>query len=84
LIAIQNGVNPNRLIRLWLSPDQKQCNNFAVIEANNPLFDEPTLGVIVKDTFYFIANSQWEKVDDKGQLAPADKLQNALILKVKL
>jgi sugar lactone lactonase YvrE len=84
LIAIQNGVNPHRLIRLALSPDQKQLNNFSVIEANNPLFDEPTLGVIVKDTFYFIANSQWEKVDDKGQLAPADKLQNPRILKVKL
>jgi hypothetical protein len=84
LIAIQNGVTPHRLIRLTLSPDHRQFNNFAVIEANNPLFDEPTLGVIVKDTFYFIANSQWEKVDDKGQLAPADKLQNALILKVKL
>jgi tetratricopeptide (TPR) repeat protein len=84
LIAIQNGVNPHRLIRLWLSADQKQCRNATVIEANNPLFDEPTLGVIIRDTFYFIANSQWEKVDEKGQLAPADKLQHPLVLKVKL
>jgi tetratricopeptide (TPR) repeat protein len=84
LIAIQNGVNPHRLIRLSLSADRRQCSSASVIEANNPLFDEPTLGVIIKDTFYFIANSQWDKVDEKGQLAPADKLQHPLILKVKL
>jgi tetratricopeptide (TPR) repeat protein len=84
LIAIQNGVNPNRIIRVALSPDLKQFKKFAVIEANNPLFDEPTLGVIVKSSFYFIANSQWGKIDENGKLAPVDKLQNALILKVKL
>jgi hypothetical protein len=28
-----------------------------IIEANDPVFDEPTLGVLVKDTFYLIANS---------------------------
>lgn len=84
LIGTQNGLNPNRIIRVSLSSDLKQFTRFAVIEANNPLFDEPTLGVMVKDTFYFIANSQWEKVDDKGQLAPLDKLQNPLILKMKL
>jgi hypothetical protein len=84
LIGTQNGVNPNRIIRVSLSPDRKRLTGFAVLEANNPLFDEPTLGVIVKDTFYFIANSQWEKVDNRGQLAPFDKLQNPLILKMKL
>jgi hypothetical protein len=84
LIGTQNGVNPNRIIRVSLSPDRSQLTRFDVLEANNPLFDEPTLGVIIKDTFYFIANSQWEKVDNKGQLAPSDKLQNPLILKMKL
>jgi hypothetical protein len=84
LIAIQNGVNPNRIIRVALSADLKQLKKFAVLEANNPSFDEPTLGVIVKSSFYFIANSQWGKVDDNGKLAPVEKLQNALILKMKL
>jgi hypothetical protein len=84
LIATQNGVNPNRIVRLSLSPDFTRCINVAVIEANNPLFDEPTLGVIVKDTFYFIANSQWGKIDDNGKLAPAEKLQNPLVVRVKL
>ncbi|MBI3651096.1 MAG: hypothetical protein HY231_08605 [Acidobacteria bacterium] len=84
LIATQNGVNPNRLVRLSLSSDFKQVKAVAVLEANNPLFDEPTLGVIIKDDFYFIANSQWRKVDDNGTAAPAEKWQNPLILRVKL
>jgi hypothetical protein len=84
LIGIQNGVNPNRIIRFSPSPDFKQFNKFTVMEVNNPLIGEPTLGVIVKDTFYFIANSQWDTVDNKGQLAPVDKLQNPRILKMKL
>jgi hypothetical protein len=40
--------------------------------------------VIVKDSFYFIANSQWGLVDEKGQLGPADKLADPIILRVKL
>lgn len=84
LIGVQNGIAPWRLVRLFLSDDFKRVDRLQVIEANNPLFDEPTLGVIVKDTFYFIANSQWGLVDDKGQLGPADKLADPIILRVKL
>jgi hypothetical protein len=40
--------------------------------------------VLVKDTFYFIANSQWPLVDEHGKLAPDDKLQDPVVLKMKL
>ena len=33
---------------------------------------------------YFIANSQWGLVDDKGQLAAEDKLRDPVILKMRL
>jgi len=84
LIAVQNGVNPNRVIKLWLSKDLTHFDRFETIEANNPVFDEPTLGVVVKDSFYFVANSQWGTIDEKGQLAPAEKLKDPIVLKVKL
>ncbi|HEY0406022.1 MAG TPA: hypothetical protein VGC89_09865 [Pyrinomonadaceae bacterium] len=84
LIGVQNGVNPQRLLRLFLSKDFSRVESFETIEANNPLFDEPTLGVLVKDVFYFIANSQWGMIDKRGQLAPADKLKEPLILKIRL
>ena len=84
LVGVQNGVNPQRVIRLSLNKDLTRFVQFETIEANNPEFDEPTLGVLVKDIFYFVANSQWGSVDDKGQLAPLDKLKDPTVLKVKL
>jgi DNA-binding beta-propeller fold protein YncE len=84
LIGVQNGVNPNRIVRLWLSPDFSRVVKFETLEANNPIFDEPTLGVVVKDDLYFIANSQWGAIDEKGNLAPVEKLKDPVILKLKL
>ena len=84
LIAVQNGVNPQRIIKLILNKDLSRFEAFETIEANNPLFDEPTLGVLVKDDFYFVANSQWGAIDEQGHLAPEEKLKDPLILKVRL
>ena len=84
LIGVQNGVAPQRIIRLSLSKDLGRVEQLEVMEANNPVFLEPTLGVLVKDTFYFIANSQWPLVDESGKLAGDDKLQDPVILKIKL
>jgi hypothetical protein len=84
LIGVQNGVNPQRLVKLTLSKDLTRIDQFQTIEANNPDFDEPTLGVVVKDRFYFVANSQWGAVDESGRLAPEDKLKNPTILQIKL
>lgn len=84
LIAVQNGVNPQRVIKLTLNRDLTRFDRFEIIEANNPVFDEPTLGVLVKDVFYFVANSQWGAIDQSGQLAPPEKLKDPTVLKVKL
>ncbi|HMG33924.1 MAG TPA: hypothetical protein VKM94_08300 [Blastocatellia bacterium] len=84
LIGVQNGVTPNRLVRLELSPDYSRMSRFEVLEVNNPLFDEPTLGVVVDDELFFIANSQWGSVDEKGQLSPEEKLKSPLILHLKI
>jgi hypothetical protein len=84
LIGVQNGVNPHRVVRVLLSNDLKRVERLEVLESNNPVFLEPTLGVIVKDTFYFIANSQWPLVDGNGKLAAEEKLQEPVVLKMKL
>jgi hypothetical protein len=84
LVAVQNGTNPARVVRLFLSKDLSRIERFETLEANNPIFDEPTLGVVARDEFYFIANSQWGAIDEKGHLAPADKLREPVVLKIKL
>jgi hypothetical protein len=84
LIGVQNGVTPQRIVRVSLSKDLRCVERLEVIEANNPIFLEPTLGVLVKDMFYFIANSQWPLIDESGNLAAEDKLQDPVVLKIKL
>jgi hypothetical protein len=84
LVAVQNGVNPNRVVQLFLSKDLSRVERFETVAANQPVFDEPTLGVVVKDDFYFIANSQWGTIDEQGKLAPPEKLKEPVVLKLKL
>ncbi len=84
LVTVQNGIRPHRVARWRLNKDMDRVDGWELIEANNPMFYEPTLGVIVKDHFYYIANSQWDSVNDKGQLAAADKLRKPIVLKAGL
>ena len=84
LLAVQNGVNPQRLVRYFINKTLDRVDHFEVLEANNPIFDEITLGVLVKNDFYFIANSQWGAIDKNGKLAPNDKLTDPTILKLRL
>lgn len=84
LIAVQNGVNPNRLVQMSLDKRAASITRFEVLEANNPSFDEPTLGVLDGDNLFYIANSQWGMIDEKGNLGAEDKLKQPIIMKLKL
>ena len=55
-----------------------------ILEKNSPLLDEPTLGVVVGDDFYYIANPQWGSFDKDGKMFPPEKLQEPTVLKVRL
>jgi sugar lactone lactonase YvrE len=56
LLAVQNGVQPNRVVRLTL--DGMRVSRAEILEMNHPDMDEPTIGVAARGAFYFIANSQ--------------------------
>ena len=84
LIAIQNGVKPNRVIRMMLNDNQEEIASWEILESNNPLFNEPTLGVVNGSNFYFIANSQWEFYGKNGVILPQVELQKPTILKLNL
>ncbi len=84
LIGIQNGTNPHRVVRLRLDKEQRRIEGMDVLEANNALFEEPTLGVLVGNALYYIANSQWEKVSEKGVAAPEADWKPHVVLKREL
>jgi tetratricopeptide (TPR) repeat protein len=84
LLAIQNGVRPDRIVRYYLSEDRSSIRAASVLEMYNPMFDEPTLGGVAGRSFFFIANSQWGRFDKNGQLPPLDKLNAPRILEIRL
>ena len=84
LIAIQNGVNPHRVVRFWLNDELSQIDRAEILDANHPDFDEPTLGVIVDDTFFYVARSQWGKFDEEGKIKSLEELKEPVILKTAL
>lgn len=84
LIAIQNGIYPMKVIKINFNKSFSKIISVNVLEKNNPYFGDPTLGVIVDNYFYYIANSQWSSYNDKGEIFPLDKLKDIIILKVKI
>ena len=84
LIGIQNGVNPQRVIKMNLDNNYENITSWKVIESNNKYFFEPTLGVLNGDEFYYIANSQWPNFKDDGTVASEEELHNPVVLKTKL
>ena len=82
LIAVQNGVNPQRVILISLNRDKTEALATRTLEANHADFFEPTLGVMVENNFYYVANSQWPLVNEKGVL-DKEKLREPVILKLK-
>lgn len=84
LIAVQNGISPNRVIRLYLNDSQNSVNGYKIIAANVQPMEDPTLGVIFNNSFHFISNSQWNKVGNNGSVLPDAKWDIPTILRTGL
>ncbi|HZM51795.1 MAG TPA: hypothetical protein VFE68_14925 [Vicinamibacteria bacterium] len=78
LIGVQNGSVPPRLLRLALDGDR--ITSVEVVDAGHPSAPDPTLGVVVGNRFYYIGNSQWESARPGGQVDPAVKDEDPVIL----
>ena len=84
LIAIQNGVAPLRCSRYYLNQNLDAISDFKIIDRKHPAYNEPTLGVIVDNLFFYIANSQWGGYTNDHHINPESKLQDIVILKSSL
>ena len=80
LVAVQNGVEPNRVVRLWLDAAGRRVTRWKVIEANHPLMDEPTIGTFVGSDFWLVAASQGNKFDTKK----TELLHDAVLLRIRV
>lgn len=84
LVVTQNQVVPMRVTRYFLNQDRDIIIDYRYLEKGNPLLNEPTLGVLVDNWFYYVANSQWGGYDKQNKPLPYHQLQDIHILKVRI
>jgi sugar lactone lactonase YvrE len=84
LVGIQNGVAPHRVVRFTLGPGGDRVSRTQVLERAHPRHHEPTLGVLVDDRLYYIANSQWDRFGEDGGVADPESLEPTVVLRLPL
>ena len=84
LVAIQNGILPNRILRLTLEPGSVRIARGLVLDRNHPEWDEPTLGVRLGSEVFYVARSQWSRMRPGGRLPPLEELERPLVMRVRV
>lgn len=84
LIAVQNSSGIERIMRYRLNAALDTIESEEILESRNPLFEIPTTGVVVGDSFFYIANSQLRSLDDQTKIRPDAKLEESVVLEVPL
>ncbi len=82
LVVIQNGIRPHRVAALRLSEKGLAISSSRILASNLKEFDEPTLGVVRGNDFFFVANSHWNRFDRENQLP--EGLSGPIVLRVSL
>lgn len=79
LIGIQSGVSPARVMRFDLAQELMVKMSFPV-EASHEAFVTLGNGTLVDDSVYYVANSQWGKMDMGGNLIDGEQWQSLKII----
>lgn len=67
----------------FLKARRPGVSGYEILEAENPMFSNPTTGVLDQDTFYYIANSRMSVLMGAKDLPPAGA-PGVVILKIRL
>ncbi len=82
LIGIQSG-RRNRVQKFVMDVPGRRLVSAEVLEANHPMFMNPSTGVVVGSDLYYIANAQFGSFR-RGELFPLPRLFETVILRLPL
>lgn len=83
LVGIQNGFpGRERIVRLRLSATSDSITGIDTLLAEHPLWNVPTTGTFVGADFWYLANSQLDRIDAAGRLAPPESLDATEIVRL--
>jgi hypothetical protein len=83
LIGVQNGTDPERIIRLRLNPAQTAIAALEIVEQATPRLGEPTHAIEVSGFIYVTGNVGWGKINDDGKLKPGEQFTKPVLLRFK-
>lgn len=66
IYGLQNGVSPQRVLKLTLDAGWRRIDRVEVLAANLPQIDEPTTGLVRDGELVFVSRSQWSDFDGEG------------------
>jgi hypothetical protein len=72
LLAIQNGINPQRVLRITPASAEKSTA-VKVVASGYPAMNDLSLGTIAGGRFHFVANSGWALFDPPPAKPPAPR-----------
>lgn len=83
LIAVQNGTSPERVVAFTLDASLTRIESETIIERSTGTLGDPTHGVVIDNDFYYIANSGWDAVDDRGNMKAGARPSVPRIMRAK-
>lgn len=66
VVAVQNGIEPRRVVRLRIDSAGRTVTALEVLERGHPPMADPTLGTVVGDRFVFVGNAGWDRFAPGG------------------
>lgn len=84
LVAVQNGIDPQRVIVIRMSAAWTAVEATEIIAANLPDMSEPTLATLVSGDLLVIGNGQWSRFNEVGTIKGAEPFAPTKILRLKL
>ncbi|MBY6204942.1 hypothetical protein [Halomonas denitrificans] len=79
LVVIQNGISPDRVLRLDLDESGGRIENVAPLVVAHPRFDTPTFGALAGDDLLLLASNHWDDVRPDGRPIAGPLPANAVL-----
>ncbi|HSE50163.1 MAG TPA: tetratricopeptide repeat protein [Terriglobales bacterium] len=83
LVGIQNVLGRARVMR-WQLAAPTGIGHSEILDQMRPELEEPTTGTFCGDDFHYLANTQLNHADDKGQPEAGYKTKPVIVLKIRL
>jgi hypothetical protein len=84
LIGIQNGITPQRIVRIGLDRKGERIVKLSVLQQNLAEWNEPTNGAIVGASLVYIGTSNWPAYDGDGSAKDGARLEPLRVMELRL